>query len=66
MDYCSFKSPRTIQDLLSDSKIVGTEITISGKKLLLKQGDSIIMPANKPHSEEAVIKFKMILTMIKS
>jgi len=43
-----------------------TEITISGKKLLLKQGDSIIMPANKPHSEEAVIKFKMILTMIKS
>jgi quercetin dioxygenase-like cupin family protein len=43
-----------------------TEISISDKKFLLKQGDSIIMPANKPHAIKAVKKFKMILTMIKS
>jgi quercetin dioxygenase-like cupin family protein len=42
------------------------EISISGKKLILKQGDSIIMPANIPHAVEAINKFKMILTMIKS
>jgi len=42
------------------------EISISGKKYSLKQGDFIIMPANKPHAITAIKKFKMILTMIKS
>jgi len=42
------------------------EISISGKKYLLKQGDFIIIPANKPHAVKSVKKFKMILTMIKS
>ena len=42
------------------------EITISDKKYLLKQGDFIIMPANKPHAVTAIKKFKMILIMIKS
>ena len=42
------------------------EISISGIKYYLKQGDFIIMPANKPHAVTAVKKFKMILTMIKS
>ena len=42
------------------------EISISGKKYQLKQGDFIIMPANKPHSVTAVKKFKMMFTMIKS
>ncbi len=42
------------------------EISISGEKFLLKDGDSIIMPANKPHAVRAVEKFKMILTMIRS
>jgi len=42
-----------------------TEISISGKNHSLKQGDFIIMPANKPHSVYAIEKFKMILTMIK-
>ncbi len=41
------------------------EISISGKKFILKNGDSIIMPANIPHAVEAIKKFKMILTMIK-
>jgi quercetin dioxygenase-like cupin family protein len=43
-----------------------TEISISSKKYSLKQGDFIIMPANKPHVVTATKKFKMILTMIKS
>jgi quercetin dioxygenase-like cupin family protein len=42
------------------------EISISGKNYSLKQGDFIIMPANKPHAVTAITKFKMILTMIKS
>jgi quercetin dioxygenase-like cupin family protein len=42
------------------------EISISGKKFILKNGDSIIMPANIPHAVEAIKNFKMILTMIKS
>jgi len=42
------------------------EISISGKNYSLKQGDFIIMPANKPHAVSAIKKFKMMLTMIKS
>jgi len=42
------------------------EISISGKKYSLKQGDFIIMPANKAHAVTATKKFKMMLTMIKS
>ena len=42
------------------------EISISGEKYSLKQGDFIIMPVNKPHAVTAIKKFKMILTMIKS
>nr|NIO22310.1 cupin domain-containing protein [Candidatus Aenigmarchaeota archaeon] len=30
------------------------------------QGEMIIMPANKPHAVQAIEKFKMILTMIRS
>jgi quercetin dioxygenase-like cupin family protein len=42
------------------------EITISGKKHLLKAGDMIVMPANEPHALKALTKFKMLLVMIKS
>ncbi len=42
------------------------EVTISGKVLHLKEGDMVIMPANKPHALRAVRKFKMMLVMIKS
>jgi quercetin dioxygenase-like cupin family protein len=41
------------------------EIKISGKTSLLKAGEAIIMPANQPHALKALIKFKMLLTMIK-
>jgi len=42
------------------------EISISINKYSLKQGDFIIIPANKPHAVKAISKFKMLLTMIKS
>ncbi|HOW42391.1 MAG TPA: cupin domain-containing protein [Candidatus Omnitrophota bacterium] len=41
------------------------EITISGKPLIVKKGEIIIMPANKPHALKAVQKFKMLLVMMK-
>ena len=41
------------------------EVTISGKPFTVKEGEMIIMPANKPHSMKAVEKFKMFLVMIK-
>lgn len=42
------------------------EVTISGKALRLKEGDMVIMPADRPHALRAVKKFKMVLVMIKS
>ena len=42
------------------------EIIISGEKFLLKNGQMIIMPANEPHALQALKKFKMMLTMIRS
>ncbi|MFQ5883766.1 MAG: cupin domain-containing protein [Thermoplasmata archaeon] len=42
------------------------EIVISGKALHLKEGEMVIMPANEPHALEAVKRFKMVLTMIRS
>ncbi|MEK7635499.1 MAG: cupin domain-containing protein [Patescibacteria group bacterium] len=41
------------------------EITIAGEIFHLKQGEAIIMPADRPHAVKAITKFKMILTMIK-
>ncbi|MFA5275612.1 MAG: cupin domain-containing protein [Candidatus Omnitrophota bacterium] len=42
------------------------EITIAGKRHSLKAGETIIMPANKPHSLKAIERFKMLLVMIKA
>lgn len=42
------------------------EIMISGKKHIVKTGQTIIMPANKPHALQAVTPFKMMLVMIRS
>ena len=42
------------------------KITISGKAILVKQDEVIIMPANQPHALFAVSRFKMLLIMIKS
>jgi quercetin dioxygenase-like cupin family protein len=42
------------------------EVVIGGKSFFLEAGQSIIMPANITHAVNAVEKFKMVLTMIKS
>jgi len=42
------------------------EVTISGKPMKLKQGEMVIMPADKPHALKAFSRFKMMLVMIKS
>jgi len=42
------------------------EITIGGTPYHLQSGQSIILPANIPHSLKANEKFKKMLTMIKS
>ena len=40
------------------------EISIGKSPFLLKEGQMIIMPANKPHALHAQQRFKMMLTMI--
>jgi quercetin dioxygenase-like cupin family protein len=42
------------------------EVIIGGKSFILETGQCIIMPANIAHAVNAVEKFKMVLTMIKS
>ncbi|MDD4356842.1 MAG: cupin domain-containing protein [Smithellaceae bacterium] len=41
------------------------EITIDKKPYSVKEGEMIIMPANKPHALKAMTKYKMLLVMIK-
>lgn len=41
-------------------------IRIAGRPVIVKKGQMIIMPANKPHALKAERKFKMLLIMIKT
>ncbi len=43
-----------------------SEILIDGTSHIVKSGEMIIMPANKPHALKATEKFKMMLVMIKN
>ncbi len=38
--------------------------TVDGKEYTLNQGDTLIMPAKKPHSVYATEAFKMLLTVV--
>lgn len=40
-------------------------ITIDGEERTLQEGDTVVMPAGKPHSLDAKEPFKMLLVMIK-
>jgi quercetin dioxygenase-like cupin family protein len=40
------------------------EVVIAGQRVLLRVGEMVVMPANKPHALRAVKRFKMVLTMI--
>jgi quercetin dioxygenase-like cupin family protein len=41
------------------------EVTIGGTPYSVKAGEILIMPANIPHGLKAILKSKMLLTMIK-
>jgi len=41
------------------------EVWLAGQTFPMKEGETIIFPANVPHALSAVTKFKMSLTMIK-
>jgi quercetin dioxygenase-like cupin family protein len=41
-------------------------ITIAGQPSRLRAGEMIVMPAHQPHAVQAVSRFKMLLTMIRS
>ncbi len=42
------------------------QVTISGKPLVVSQGEMVIMPADEPHALRALEQFKMLLIMIRS
>jgi quercetin dioxygenase-like cupin family protein len=42
------------------------EIAIAGKRHRVREGELILMPANRPHALKAVQRFKMMLIMIRS
>jgi quercetin dioxygenase-like cupin family protein len=41
------------------------EIRIEGEPHVVKEGEMIIMPANKPHALKAVTRYKMLLVLIR-
>jgi len=41
------------------------EVWIAGETFRVREGESIVLPANKPHALSAVTRFKMVLTMIR-
>jgi len=43
----------------------GAIVTVEGVENEMKEGEIIIMPANKPHALKAAGPFKMLLTMIR-
>ena len=40
-------------------------VNIDGKELTVGAGEVVVMPANIPHSVDAVARFKMLLTVVK-
>jgi len=42
------------------------EISLSGKKLHLSAGETVMMPAHQPHALKARERFKMLLVTIRS
>lgn len=41
------------------------EVWVAGETSIMKEGDTIIFPADVPHALSAITKFKMALTMIR-
>ena len=41
------------------------DIEIAGERFKVKQGETITLPANRPHAVRAATRFKMLLIMVK-
>jgi quercetin dioxygenase-like cupin family protein len=42
------------------------DVEIAGNSFKVRQGETIILPANQPHAVKATSRFKMLLIMIRS
>ena len=42
------------------------DVEIAGESFRVRQGETIILPANRPHAVKATSKFKMLLIMIRA
>jgi quercetin dioxygenase-like cupin family protein len=42
------------------------EVDIAGESYEVRQGETITLPANRPHAVKAATKFKMLLIMIRA
>jgi quercetin dioxygenase-like cupin family protein len=42
------------------------QVTVAGKSFALKEGEMVVMPANKLHALRATRRFKMLLVMIRA
>ena len=42
------------------------DIQIAGESFRVRQGETIILPADRPHAVKAATRFKMLLTMIRA
>lgn len=42
------------------------DIQIAGESFKVEQGETILLPANKPHAVMAMTRFKMLLIMIRA
>ena len=42
------------------------EVEIAGESFKVRKGETIILPANRPHAVKATTKFKMLLIMIRA
>jgi len=42
------------------------DIEIAGESFRVKQGETIILPASRPHAVKAATRFKMLLIMIRA
>jgi len=42
------------------------DIEIAGESFKVRQGETMILPANRPHAVRATTKFKMLLIMIRT
>jgi len=53
-----------------DALVVVTDgeagIDVAGRSFTVRQGESIVLPANQPHAVKAVSRFKMLLTMLRA